>query len=63
MKYKNLISTIAGIITIALGIFCFFYIPSFGVLKFIVSEILGTVMMRLWISKKIGLSLVERFIK
>ena len=62
-NYKNLISTILGIILMMAGIFFFFYLPSFGVIKLIVAEVLGTILMRCWINKEKGLGWIEKLIK
>ena len=65
MNYKNLTTTILGIVIMILGCVCFFttLLVEFSVIKFIVAEVLGVILFRCWMSKDKTLKILERFIK
>lgn len=65
MRYKNLFTTILGLCMVVLGFSSFFFaIPkAFTIAEFLVSQFLGIVLFRSWMSKDKTLSFIEKLIK
>ena len=62
---KNLLTTILGAAMVLVGFSCFFFdIPkAFGISEFLVSQLLGIILFRSWMSKDKTLSFIEKLIK